>query len=145
MPTRCTLLPRMREREKQRQVLSQRSLSATLAAPSQTHYTYIYIYDIYIICICIAAARKNLISFLFHSLSLSLCAIYITWIVFLLSSRGDVFALCDKLSWQQSRNFYMPSQGVRTFLAGTQRVGDRLYIAKVFYWSAQQKESIGLT
>lgn len=115
MPTRL-----LAKDEKQRKVLAQRSLSGTVAAPSQTHaHTCVYIH---IICICIAAARKNLISFLFLSLSLhlslslalSLCNLYN--MNCFLSSRGDVFALSDKLSWQQSRNFYIPSRRVRTFL-----------------------------
>lgn len=124
MPTRL-----LAKDEKQRKVLAQRSLSGTVAAPSQTHaHTCVYIH---IICICIAAARKNLISFLFLSLSLhlslslalSLCNLYN--MNCFLSSRGDVFALSDKLSWQQSRNFYIPSRRVRTFLKSRQRVWAR--------------------
>lgn len=115
MPTRL-----LAKDEKERKVLAQRSLSGTVAAPSQTHaHTCIYI-----ICICIAAYRKksHFISLsLSLSLALSLCNLYN--MNCFLSSRGDVFALCDKLSWQQSRNFYIPSRRVRTLLESRQSVG----------------------
>lgn len=131
MPTRL-----LAKDEKQRKVLAQRSLSGTVAAPSQTHaHTWIYI-----ICICIAAYRKNLISFLFLSLSLALSLCNLYNMNCFLSSRGDVFALCDKLSWQQSRNFYIPLCRVRTLLESRQGIWTGRS-AKLCYWSAQREES----